>query len=166
MKPFLLATLFLIACHRQVAPSAGSTTSPMQGKSAKIVDGDTFDLLTSSGQTVRIRLDGIDCPEKNQPFGKDATQRLTELISGKSLRVTGDKKDRDGRLIGTVFAQKVNVNQTLVRDGYAWHFKQYSKDTTLAALEQEARTRRVGLWADAQPIAPWDWRKKKKTVKQ
>ncbi len=166
MKSILLATLLLIGCNRQATTS--STNLPyLQGKMVKVLDGDTFDLLTdppsrqSAAETVRIRLDGIDCPEKNQPFGKDATQYLTDQISGKSLRVTGTKKDRDGRLIGTVFVAQKNVNQLLVHNGLAWHFTQYSKDSTLANLERDARRRRVGLWADAQPVAPWEWRKKK-----
>lgn len=168
MKPILLIALFLVACHR---PADLSTTALpyVQGKAVKILDGDTFDLLTNpparqgTAETLRIRLDGIDCPEKNQPFGKEATQYLKELLADKPLRVTGSKKDRDGRLIGTVFvAGTTNVNQALIRTGFAWHFTQYSKDSTLAMLERDARIRRVGLWADAQPIAPWEWRKGKR----
>lgn len=171
MKSILLAALLMIACNRQAITS--STDLPyLQGKMVKVLDGDTFDLLTDprarqgTAETVRVRLDGIDCPEKNQPYGKEATQYLTDQISGKSLRVTGTKKDRDGRLIGTVFVAQKNVNQSLVHNGLAWHFTKYSKDSTLANLERDARRRRVGLWADAQPVAPWEWRKKKHSVKQ
>ena len=149
-------------------PVAGTLDSAgLRGQAVGIVDGDTFDLLPLAPapvEAVRIRLEGIDAPEKSQPYGKAAKQYLGELIFGKVVRADGAKKDRNGRRICTVFvADTLDVNRAMVAAGYAWHFKKYSDDPALDSLERSARAARVGLWAATEPpIAPWDWRKGKK----
>jgi endonuclease YncB( thermonuclease family) len=139
----------------------------LHGCAVGIVDGDTFDLLPLAPapvEAVRIRLEGIDAPEKGQPYGKAAKQYLNELIFGKAVRADGAKKDRNGRRICTVFvADTLNVNRAMIAAGYAWHFKKYSDDPALDSLERSARAARAGLWAATEPpIAPWDWRKRKR----
>lgn len=153
----------------QSCPSAAGTLDSIGlcGQAVGIVDGDTFDLLPlapAPAEPIRIRLEGIDAPEKSQPYGKAAKQYLGEFIFGKVVRADGAKKDRNGRRICTVFvADTLDVNRAMVASGYAWHFKKYSDDPALDSLERSARAARAGLWAATEPpIAPWDWRKGKR----
>jgi len=136
-----------------------------EGKVIGIKDGDTFEVLYD-GQPERVRLAEIDCPEKSQPFGKNARQYASDLSFGKTVVVTSTgKRDRYKRVVGTIVTQdSVNVNEELVRAGYAWHYKQYSKSSLLAEMEEEARANKVGLWADKSPVAPWEWRKRQRKV--
>jgi len=134
-----------------------------QGKVIGIKDGDTFEVLYDSIPE-RVRLAAIDCPEKSQPFGKNARQYASELCFGKMVMVTSNgKRDRYKRVVGTITtAEGVNINEELIRAGLAWHYDQYSDNKELSVIEEQARQARRGLWADNEPIAPWDWRKKKR----
>jgi len=135
----------------------------LSGKVIAITDGDTFTLLTAQNQQVKIRLHGIDCPEKKQPYFNNAKAYTSSLVFGKQVSVQVKNKDRYGRTIGVVFLEdKRNVNELLLQAGWAWHFKKYDQDARWAAMEQLARRQRKGLWADPNPIAPWDWRAGKK----
>jgi micrococcal nuclease len=128
------------------------------GKIHKVSDGDTFILQMHDGQ-LKVRLDGIDAPEGNQPFGKESKAFLSQFI-GKGCRVEKKGNDRYGRILGVLWIEQVNVNVLMVRKGYAWHFKKYSKDKELADAEEIARAEKLGLWSKGDPIAPWEWRKK------
>lgn len=131
-----------------------------EGKVIGIKDGDTFEILYDSIPE-RVRLAEIDCPEKSQAFGKNARQYASDLCFGKTVTVTSTgKRDRYGRVVGTITTQGgLNVNEELVKAGLAWHYKQYSKSKTLDGIEQQARDKKLGLWADKDPVAPWEWRK-------
>ncbi len=129
------------------------------GKVVGVHDGDTFTIL-HEGKAEKVRVNGIDCPELGQPFGKNAKQYASGLIFGRVVTVTVFGRDRYGRTIGdALLADGRCLSKELVRAGLAWQYRQYSKDKDLAALEAEARFSRRGLWADARPVAPWDWRK-------
>ena len=132
---------------------------------AKVVgvkDGDTFVVLNEKKEIV-VRLEHIDAPEKNQPFGNKAKQFASDFCFGKTVVVIGNgKKDRNGRWIGEIFFKNQNLGKELVRNGLAWHFKRYSKSENYADLEAAARKKKVGLWRDKDPIAPWNWRKSKR----
>ena len=132
---------------------------------AKVVgvkDGDTFVVLHEKKEIV-VRLEHIDAPEKNQPFGYKAKQFASDFCFGKTVVVIGNgKKDRNGRWIGEIFFKNQNLGKELVRNGLAWHFKRYSKSENYADLEAAARKKKVGLWRDKDPIAPWNWRKSKR----
>lgn len=132
----------------------------IDGKVIKIADGDTFTMLFDNGFEVRVRLNGIDSPEKKQAFSKRAKQALSDMIFSKNVRVYYSSKDRYGRVLGEVVVDSLNVNQEMVKQGMAWHFKRYSDDEILAQLEMEARKNRVGLWVDANAVAPWEFRRK------
>lgn len=135
------------------------TSAQLSGRVVAIADGDTFTLLTTQNQQVKIRLHGIDCPEKKQPYFKNAKAYTSSLVFGKQVSVLVKNKDRYGRTIGVVLlADKRNVNELLLQAGWAWHFKKYDQDARWAAMEQLARRQRKGLWADPNPIAPWAWR--------
>ena len=132
---------------------------------AKVVgvkDGDTFVVLNEKKEIV-VRLEHIDAPEKNQPFGNKAKQFASDFCFGKTVVVIGNgKKDRNGRWIGEIFFKNQNLGKELVRNGLAWHFKRYSKSENYADLEAAARKKKIGLWRDKDPIAPWNWRKSKR----
>lgn len=133
------------------------------GKVTGIKDGDTFEVLYD-GQPEKVRLADIDCPEKSQPFGNNAKQYASDLCFGKMVTVTSSgKRDRYGRIVGTIVTKdKINVNEQLVAAGLAWHYKAYSKNDDLDAIEQKARKSKAGLWADKNPVAPWEWRKSRR----
>ncbi|MBX0333351.1 thermonuclease family protein [Pontibacter sp. HSC-14F20] len=126
-----------------------------------VKDGDTFELLRN-GQSVTVRLFGIDTPEKNQAYGQRAKQFASDLAFGKNVRLIEHNKDRYGRTVGTIILPDGrNLNEELVREGFAWHYTAYSKDKNLANLEADARRFKRGLWQDPNPVAPWDFRKQK-----
>ncbi len=131
-------------------------------KVVKIKDGDTFVLLVE-GKELVVRLAHIDCPEKKQPFGTKAKQFASDLCFGKYVTISHeDKYDRNKRLIAEIILEDGRyVNKELVKIGLAWHFKQYSNDNDYAVLEITAREKQIGLWAEANPVEPWLWRKKK-----
>jgi len=122
-----------------------------------------------------VRLSGIDAPEKKQPYGTRAKQHLSELVFGKVVDVDWEKRDRYGRIIGVVLApaascaaanctKTVDAGLAQLSAGFAWHYKQYAKEQPraererYAAAEHEAHLKRLGLWADPHPVAPWEWR--------
>ena len=131
-----------------------------QAKVVGIKDGDTFKVLYNNSE-ITIRLNHIDCPEKNQPYGKNAKWKASDLCFGKIVKIVSNgKKDRYKRLIAEVYFNNININKELVKNGLAWHFKKYSSDVEYAKIERQARKSKVGLWKEKNPIAPWDWRKK------
>ncbi len=125
-----------------------------------VTDGDTIVVLTDEKQQIKIRLEGIDCPETKQDFGTKAKQATVDLCFQKTVRVEQSGTDRYGRMLAFVFVDNVCVNNELIKQGMAWHYKQYNKDPELAKLEVEARKNKVGLWSHDDAIAPWDFRHK------
>ena len=101
----------------------------------------------------------IDTPERKQPFGTKAKQALSDLAFGKKARVVEITIDRYGRIVGRVYVDSIDVNQELVARGYAWVYRKYSDDAELLKLEAQAKQKGLGLWADSNPIPPWEWRR-------
>jgi micrococcal nuclease len=108
---------------------------------------------------MKVRLEGVDCPESHQDYGTKAKQFTSDLVFGKEVKVVAKEKDRYGRTVGTVFVDEQNLNLSLVKAGLAWHYKQYSKDETLAQAETDARAAKIGLWSVPDPTPPWDFRR-------
>ncbi|RYZ59833.1 MAG: micrococcal nuclease [Chitinophagaceae bacterium] len=131
-----------------------------------ISDGDTFRLLTPDKKTVRVRLHGVDAPEKGQDFGTQARQVLSELVFSKEVRIEQKDKDRYGRIVAIVYSNGINVNEELLRRGMVWHYKEYDKSPAWAALEQKARQSKTGLWRQPSPTPPWQFRKEKRQVNE
>ena len=135
------------------------------GRVVGIADGDTLTVLDATNTQHKIRLAGIDSPEKKQPFGQHCKQSLSDLAYGRTVSVETNKRDRYGRLIGKVLVDGEDVNLEQVRRGCGWHYKQYQNEQPLDdrlaynAAEESARAARVGLWAVHGPVAPWDWRR-------
>jgi endonuclease YncB( thermonuclease family) len=134
----------------------------LKGRVVGIADGDTFTLLTPEHVQYKIRLHGIDAPEKGQDFGNRSKQALGNLIAGKDVEVQDRGKDRYGRTIGMVFLKGKNINEEMLRQGMAWHFLKYDKNPRWSELEGATREAHVGLWSQPGAVAPWDWRKAKK----
>ena len=153
-----LATLLCIAS----APLAAQTVT---GKVVRVADGDTITVLDSAKAQHKVRLEKIDAPEKGQAFGAVAKGHLAELVAGKAVRVEWEKRDKYGRVLGVVFVGETNANLQMVKDGYAWHYRRFDDTPEYAQAEKVARDKRLGLWADGKPIAPWDFRKLKQTQK-
>ncbi|NJK93968.1 MAG: thermonuclease family protein [Bacteroidales bacterium] len=122
-----------------------------------VTDGDTFVLQCEQG-SIKIRMDGIDAPEKDQPFGSESTNFMKQYLYKKST-VKTNGVDRYGRTIGTLYVDGININLLSVQKGYSWHFKKYSSDPELSSAEVQAKKEKKGLWEDPDAIAPWEWRK-------
>jgi micrococcal nuclease len=136
---------------------------PITGKVIAVTDGDTFKLLTASKEIIVIRLNGIDAPEKGQEFWRQSKTKLSTLLFNAPIKVVKKGKDKYGRTIGDVFTVNgLLINEELVKAGFAWHFTKYSRSPVLAAAERKARATKLGLWQNATPMAPWDFRKRKK----
>ena len=154
--------LLLLICPLVSACPVATKQTPaeLSGKVISIKDGDTIAILYNN-KTLTIRLAHIDCPEKKQPYGQAAKQFMSDKCFGQTVTIQHHNEyDRSKRLIGEVItASGENLNKALVKAGLAWHYKKYSTDASYAALEQEARKRRIGLWSEPNPIAPWEWRR-------
>ena len=134
-------------------------TSEWTGKVTAVIDGDTIGVL-HDGQEERIRLSGIDCPEKAQAYGARAKQFTSDKIYGKFVKIVTHDTDRYGRTIADVYLQDGTwLNKALIEAGFAWHYKHYSKDEILSDAEKKAKEARFGLWQDNNPTPPWQFRK-------
>ena len=129
-----------------------------EGKVIRVSDGDTIVVLTQDKEQIKVRLNGIDAPEKKQPFGKQSTKFLANLVAGKTVEIKKEGNDRYGRTIGTVLLDGLDVNKEMVANGYAWAFRKYSKK--YAPDESNAKHEKLGLWAEEDPTPPWEYRKR------
>lgn len=158
-------SLLLLASLLVAIPSFADT---LQGRVVGIADGDTVTVLDASNTQFKIRLMGIDAPEKKQAFGNKSKESLSALVFNKQVTVEYSKRDKYGRTVGKILVGGVDANLEQVRSGMAWHYKQYQKEqsvedrSTYAQAEEKARIEKRGLWVDKEPIAPWDFRKEKK----
>ena len=151
----------------------------LQGKVVKVADGDTVTIVDNSGKKHRIRLMGIDAPEKNQSYGDVSTQGLVELVSGKTVTIEYEKRDRYKRIVGKVLVdppgevfcmaldcvKKIDAGLEQIKAGLAWHYKYYQMEQSeedrrlYSEAELESRNKQIGLWKDEEPMAPWRWRR-------
>jgi endonuclease YncB( thermonuclease family) len=148
----LLPALLFCACLPLLAAETVS------GKVIAVADGDTLTILTPANERLRVRLDGIDAPERRQPFGKRSGQALSDLCFGKVATVGIHGYDRYQRALGRVSCEGVPANARQVETGMAWVFRRYSDDPQLLALEEAARAGRRGVWSDLKPVPPWEYR--------
>ncbi len=147
------------------AAFSGIAAADFSGKVTGVSDGDTLSVLRN-GRAVKIRIAGIDAPEKNQPWGMQSKKALSEAVFKRTVRIETRKKDRYGRTLGRVLLDGHDIGLRQIEQGLAWHYRQYSRDQPgheardYAAAEKRARTRRAGLWQQKQPSPPWVWRRK------
>jgi endonuclease YncB( thermonuclease family) len=149
--------------YRVAQPPSSSVTvsNAFTGKCIGVSDGDTITVLHNN-TPVKVRLYGVDAPESKQAFGTRAKQFTAQLAFGKPVTVYGKGTDRYGRVLGWVCVGRTGVNSELVRNGYAWWYRQYSpRETRLQQMEAQAKQARRGLWSDAAAVAPWEFRRRR-----
>lgn len=167
----LLSAWFAVAQPVRLAPSqqqqsavANRVQLVIEGKVINVHDGDTVTVIDRSNKKFNIRLQGIDAPELKQEFGSLSQQNLSRLVLGKQVTIYWSKVDKYRRTVGTIMLDGQDMNIEQVKAGLAWHFKKYAEEqeprdrVTYAAAEQQARAAKLGLWQDANPTAPGDWR--------
>ena len=155
-----------------------TAAADITGKVVAVTDGDTIKVLDANRVQHKIRLTGIDAPEKAQPFGNASRKNLASMVAGKDVRVETTKNDRYGRVLGKVWVQPrdcpgcgktLNVNHAQILSGMAWWYRDYAKDQSpqdrgrYESAVEEARKRKRGLWREPDPIPPWVWRRGQRT---
>lgn len=138
-------------------PDELSFKKELQGKVLRVMDGDTLELI-AEGKKAKIRLFGIDAPEKSQEFGKEARAYLTSLVLNQEVRVSIENKDKYQRIVGTIYLKEKDINEDLVKNGYAWAYRQYS--SKYIAEEEDAKMFKLGLWKNPNAINPAEFRKR------
>ena len=130
-----------------------------------VADGDTLTLLDANKTQHRIRIDGIDAPERTQPYGERAKQSLAALAHGRAASLDCPKIDRYGRAVCRVYIDGIDVGLEQIRRGLAWHYVRYAHEqretdrNAYAAAERHARSAQSGLWSFHDPIPPWNYRR-------
>jgi endonuclease YncB( thermonuclease family) len=148
--------LFILSCLLILIPFSDVYYATVIG----VADGDSIVILTQDNQQIKIRLEGIDCPEPDQDFGQKARQATVALCFNKKVRIEKSGVDRYGRTLAFVYVGDLCVNNELLKQGLAWHYIEYNHDTALMKLEADARSRKIGLWSIPEPTPPWDFRHK------
>jgi endonuclease YncB( thermonuclease family) len=167
LRWLLIALIALVpAAHLlEIRGIFGPFLQPSAGKVAgwveSVADGDTLTIRLQTEEKVRIRLSGIDAPEKGQAHWRQSWQSLVDLCLRRPAEVTIAEFDKYGRAVGKVDCQGKDANAEQVRRGLAWVYQAYSHDAVLLALETQARDARLGLWENARPIPPWEYRRKR-----
>ncbi len=165
IRQLAIVTLLLLPAH---SPTLADSVT---GAVARVIDGDTV-VVESAGNSLRVRLADIDTPETKQPYGPEAKDALSDMADGKGVVVTYTRRDRYGRILGTVWVAGVNVNERLVRSGYAWRYR-YARKTgviaeaerfagktgVIAEAERFAREKGLGLWGVVGAVEPLEYRK-------
>jgi endonuclease YncB( thermonuclease family) len=160
VRPLFLV-LFLAFTH-------SATAETISGRVVGVADGDTITVLDSTKTQHKIRLAGIDAPEKAQPFGQVSKKHLSNLVFNKDVTLDCGKTDKYRREVCVVMVNGKDANQAQVASGMAWWYRQYQKEQTAQqiaeydAAEVKARSDKVGLWSDAEPVPPWEWRHRKR----
>lgn len=156
MKTKFLITMLIIFL-------GASTGFAWQGKVVRVIDGDTVVVLNVDKQQTKVRLYGIDSPEKKQAFGTKAKQFLSSLIYGKVVDVVDLGNDMYGRTVGKIYFDSQYINLTMVERGYGWHYRRYApRDSELSLAQDHAKQQQLGLWSDPTVVEPWNYRKKSK----
>lgn len=135
------------------------------GRVVAVADGDTITVLDNTNTQHKIRLAGIDAPEKKQAFGNVSKKSLSDLVFGKQVDVDWQKQDRYGRTVGKVIINGLDANLEQIKRGMAWFYSKYQNELVMddrlnyLHANESAQADRVGLWVDKEPMAPWDFRK-------
>lgn len=157
MKKFISLALFFISV---------SVFSQTKGKVISIKDGDTVVVLLAGNTQQTLRLAEVDCPENSQAFGKNAKAYTSSQVFGKTVTFYMVGKDRYGRSVAGVFYDNDKyLSREIVKAGFGWWYFKASKNTELQKLQDEAKQKKLGLWADRNPVSPWDFRKAKNKKK-
>lgn len=148
--------LFVLGCQNP-------ENKPDGARAVNIADGDTFTLLYPDNHREKVRLYGVDSPERSQAYGTAARIALGEMLEGHFVIVKEMDKDRYGRMVAIAYLDDGTcINEALLQQGFAWHFTAYDKNPDWSKMEKEARAQKRGLWADKNPTPPWQYRKEKR----
>jgi endonuclease YncB( thermonuclease family) len=149
-----LVVLAALAAGQMVVGSPAPPARRFEAEVVGVIDGDTIDVLVGRQKT-RIRIEGIDCPELAQPFGRAAKQFASDRVFGKRVEILSQSTDRYGRTIARVRVGDEDLGLALLKAGLAWQYTTYSHDPIYGSAERRARLARQGLWADKDPVPPW-----------
>lgn len=155
---FVRPSALLACCLLALSPAYAGPAERFSGRVVGVSDGDTISVMYQ-GRAVKVRLEGIDCPELSQAYGRVAKLFTSEHVFGRQVNVVATTKDRYGRFVGRVYTGNEDLSKALLAAGLAWHYTEYSSDRELDATEMAARRQRVGLWSDANPTPPWVYRR-------
>jgi endonuclease YncB( thermonuclease family) len=175
----LIFAAFLSGCYNGSAvPANGAavekanrpakTAKPqdlIKGTVVHISDGDTFIIENDGGERTTVRIHAIDAPELSQAFGKESREALRALIANQTVEIRKQKSDQYRRIVGDVFSDGKDIGLEQIKNGFAWHYKQFQKEQSLenrkfyTDAEDQAKSSGLGLWQDAQPMPPWDYRR-------
>jgi len=144
--------------------AVGTAKADFTGEVVGVTDGDTVTVLRDR-EPVKVRLTEIDAPERKQPFGQRSRQHLADLVFRKKVLVVERGKDRYGRTLGRLKLGAVDANEEQIRSGMAWVYDKYVVDRSLYGWQDEAKRARRGLWADPEPVPPWEWRRSRRQGK-
>jgi endonuclease YncB( thermonuclease family) len=157
LAALLLTTAVPSSFAQQSAPVEPGQT--FTGRVAEVTDGDTFELRRPTGGTVTIRLHGVDAPETSQSYGTAATRAARRYVGGENVRAHVEDIGRYGRAVASLEVHGGDLGAMLIRDGMAWHYRQYAPNATeYARLQRQARNAERGLWSRPNPVPPWEWR--------
>ncbi len=163
-RPYFTSAIKILAIVICGLFASLSLADTLHGRVVAVADGDTLTILDASNQQFKIRLTGIDAPEKKQPFGQVSKQHLASMVFGKPVAVEWFKKDKYQRTLGKILLDGRDVNREQIKSGMAWHYKKYEKEQPkedrqpYSDAETEARQRMIGIWGDAAPVPPWEFR--------
>lgn len=159
MRRLTLSLLLFVLLPTLGCLSSSAQPGTFTGKAVSVFDGDSLQVLVD-GRQVDVRIFGIDAPERGQAFSAVSRRALSQLVFGKTVTVDVVETDRYGRRVGHVSVDGVDVALEQLRGGFVWHYTFYSKDARFAAAERDARAARRGLWQDASPVPPWEFRRR------
>ena len=170
---FTVILLLAFTSFFPVPALSDSVIRTIEGKVTKVADGDTITVLDASKNQHRVRIAGIDAPEKGQPFGNASRKQLGELVAGKEVRIEFEKYDRYGRIVGKVSVtppdcptcgKKLGAGLAQITSGMAWWYRKYAHEQSpedqgrYEFVEQAAKAKKIGLWQDKNPVPPWEFR--------
>nr|SPS06242.1 Uncharacterized endonuclease [Candidatus Nitrotoga fabula] len=147
--------------------SLPSLADILEGRVVGISDGDTVTVLDASKTQYKIRLQGIDAPEKKQAFGNKSKESLSAWLFNNQVTVEYSKKDKYGRILGKILVNGIDANLEQIKAGMSWHYKKYQNEQSdddrklYAQAEAKAQEEKRGLWIDTDPVPPWEWRRSK-----
>ena len=151
-------------CLLGLVASTHAGTHQIEGRVVGVHDGDSITLLDADNRQHKIRLDGIDAPELGQPFGRASKKHLVDMLAGREAVAECHKIDRYRREVCRVLVDGADAGLEQIRAGMAWYFRRYANELPpdrrqqYADTEARAKAEQRGLWVDAEPVAPWDWR--------
>ena len=153
-------TIWFICYYIATFPTLGWAEESLNGQVLRVIDGDTITIITDARQTKKIRLSEIDTPERDQPWGRQASRALSKKVANKSIVAKVSGVDRYDRVIAEIFVEERNINHEMVSEGHAWAYRRYLKNDHLLELERTAKEKGLGLWGlTKDSIPPWQWRR-------